>query len=226
MEFKSMITEALARLILHRNVLYRALLWPLAVIVITDVGLGSEHNAIFTALLEIIGLLGYLYFAIVVHRVVLLGPDAVSRWGIVTWTKRETLFLLHLIGIVVPVIPLVVLNQVSVWVTLIAACGYFYLTMRISLVFPGIAIGKKFSFHDSWKMTASYNKLMFLAALVVPIITALPFGLLSRIPFSEVPLSILSCVVLALDIAVLSVVFRYISEKQSPPVTEELINDQ
>ena len=226
MEVKNMITEALARLILHRKVLYKALLWPLAVIVITEVGQAPEHDAIVSTLLDIVGLLGYVFFAIVVHRVVLLGPDAVSAWGITRWTSRETHFLLHLIGLIIPLIPLVLLTSISVWGTLLVLIGYCLLMMRVSLVFPGIAIGNKFTFHDSWKMTVQHKKLMFCVVLLLPAITSLPLGLLSRIPFSEIPVSIFSCVMLAFEIALLSVVYRHIVEEQGPPETEQLVNDQ
>src|SRR5690606_34925168 len=85
-------------------------------------------------------------FAITTHRVLLLGPNSVPTWGITSWTKRETFFVLHVLGLYLIVKAMTFLAYISSVGGIIALVLMFWIIGRFCLVFPGIAVDKGVSF--------------------------------------------------------------------------------
>ncbi len=116
----------------------------------------------------------YAIFSIATHRMVLLGPESVPKWGITSWSKRETYFILHAVGIGLLLFPLALLGMIPIIGSVVAVTIYLWLLGRLSLVFPGIAIDKGVTFKLSWDLTANYQISILLVILVPPLILAIP----------------------------------------------------
>ncbi len=115
-------------------------------------------------------------FAITVHRVVLLGPEAVPQWGLWKWTRRETVFILHFFGLMLMMLPLTLFTRAgpvsepsAISGMLVAYVGLCWLWGRLSLVFPAIATDADVSFKYSWEQTKGYQGVMFGVVMIFPI---------------------------------------------------------
>ncbi len=112
--------------------------------------------------------------AIVVHRILLLGENSVSNWGIVAWTKREARFVSRYIGISLilgsMLFFLYAIKIGTINIGLITAILFgFILWSRWLLIFPGIAVDQPLSLAQSWALTENCKLLMALVAVVLPI---------------------------------------------------------
>lgn len=173
--------------------------------------------------------------AITTHRVVLLGSDTVSEWGLQKWAKRETVFTLYVLGLL------------AIWETVFALDNVFFgekatyvsviflivllglslsINVRISLVFPSIAIGQSIGLKGSWKLAEGYERLMMQVVFIFPLLLGIPF-IISLIlfvypihiffpdlemiePFSE----ILEPLFTVFIIVALSVTYRFIMDEK------------
>jgi len=171
------------------------------------------------------GLLGwlrvpvYVVFAIVTHRLVLLGPPAIPPWGLGRWTRRETLFALHLLGMCLCAIPAFVLGLGigTVFPLLGAAvglCAFVWSTSRLALVFPGIAIDQGVSFGLSWKLTANYQWPMVVIFVLYPLLLGVPAYLLARLPEAFLLAEALDSLMTVFTIAALSLAYREIRGRE------------
>lgn len=213
MEFKKVVVAALAQLNNHRQVLLKALAIPFfAYLTIDLVSLPHNHPGLGW-FLYVSGTAIQVILAITIHRVVLLGPGSVSTWGITSWSKRESFFALHLIGmLVMPMALSSVIHIIGNSLTLVALVLILWLISRISLVFPGIAVDKGVSFNLSWEMTKNYQMLMFWAVTICPLLLAILHLMLKLIPHTYLLVSFISTLILVIEVAVLSMAYKLISE--------------
>ncbi len=194
-------------------------------------------------LLYFLGIGLQLVFAITTHRIILIGPDAIPKWGLNKWTSRETVFIFHALAIMLFKL---IMNFAQYlpesirieggWVCMLIA---FWLIGRLSLVLPSIAIDQKISFDDSWKLTRNYQGLMIFivgfypllvgtATIMVTFSSSIVFPtLLNFFPFElETPLasfileiykdlltSSLHMIALVFQVSALSVVFKAIYQE-------------
>lgn len=169
----------------QRVALGRALLLP--GICLTILNLVSDR--IDEAELSLLALVGagsaaiYAIFAVVCHRVILLGPESLpNRWGLFL-TEREGRFLIWVVLIAlcagaatvpaaIPIaIPMVILEleglvaDVAIW---LATLPGFYLLARWSVLLPSIAIDDRFGMKEAWSLTRG-NGWRLTIALEIPI---------------------------------------------------------
>ncbi len=163
---------------------------------------------------SIASLIAFVYLAIIVHRVVLIGSNSIPSWGIRAWGKRETSFFLHSIGvwfaIIVPwlflttlVVPLdskIPMNLRFLPVLLIIA--------RLSLVFPSIAINQKLSFRESWRLTKEHKFLVLFLVGVMPLLINLPAHFIPETLIGTIFGSIFGCATTVVTVALLSKTFE------------------
>jgi hypothetical protein len=194
----------------------RALLLPFAALIVLGIiesALGGKGAAALVWLLKVPI---YAVFAIVTHRIVLLGQDSVPAWGIGRWTRRETLFALHMLGMVLCIIPALVLGAglgaLSVWVGLfVAFAGSIWVFSRLSLVFPALAVDKGVSFGLSWDLTERHQWPMVVVCVVYPMLLGIPAIALSRLPNVVVAIpEILDTLLTVFTVAALSLAYREI----------------
>ncbi len=210
MEITRVVSAALHNVIFYRRRLAKALAIPFAIYLLLDVFSYLNDSVFGAALLWVLYTGVYAVFAITTHRILLLGEDSVSEWGLRAWTARETSFALHLIGISLLFFPLGMLAVVPFVGAVVALLLGCWIAGRLSLVFPGIAVERGVSFGQSWEETEHHQLLMFLVVLVVPVLLALPGLLLHFFPFGHVLTSVFSTLVVVFEVAALSMAYRLI----------------
>ncbi len=211
MEFKKIIAGTFYYIFEYKRNLVRALAWPFIAFVFLDAIEYLEPEIALSFVVGALTIFVQTIFAITTHRIVLLGPESVSKWGLTSWTKRETYFFLHVIGLSLMIIPIVLLGFIPILGSIIALVIICWILGRFSLVFPGIAIDKGVSFRLSWKLTETYQLLMFLVVVVFPILLAIPTIILIWIPYTFLLSSLLSTFVIVFEVAALSMAYQLIT---------------
>lgn len=212
MEFKKVVAGALVYVIQYRQVLLKALAIPFVVYLLLDAATLLDIPPVLEWLLAALGVGVQAIFAITTHRVVLLGPGSVSTWGITSWSERETFFVLHIIGLGLLMVPIALVGFIPIIGALVALVLICWVTGRLSLVFPGIAVDKGVSFKLSWEMTQNYQMLMFLVVILFPMLLAIPAIILGFIPYTFLFSSFISTFVIVFQIAALSMAYQLICE--------------
>lgn len=187
----------------------------------------------------------YALVAINVHRIALLGDDAVPTWGIVSWSMRESRFLGWLILIYVAMmgfilIPMIVLMLIGSWaggaslIAIFAGLGmiavYFaavYSFCRLMMMFPATAMDRKPNLKWSWRLTEANGWRIFLATTFFP---ALIFGLIGAVlgialisvdqTYTNLAILPVSLVGMVWGIAILSFSYRYLMNDGNREVGE------
>jgi hypothetical protein len=211
MEFGKVVAGAFFYVGKYRQVLIKALAIPFVVYLAIDASTLLDLPLALSWLLAILGVGVQTIFAITTHRVVLLGSNSVSTWGITSWSNRETSFVLHIIGLVLLMIPLAILGLIPVLGGIIALVIICWVSGRLSLVFPGIAVDKGVSFRLSWELTEQYQMLMFLVVVIFPVLLAIPAILLNFLPYTFLLTSLLSTFVVVFEVAALSMAYQLIT---------------
>ncbi|EAR61591.1 hypothetical protein [Neptuniibacter caesariensis] len=221
MEFKKIAAGSFYYVGKYRVVLAKALAVPFLLLVALDAVTFLGLDTATGYLVDFLSLFVNVIFAIIIHRIVLLGPNSVSAWRLIGWSKRETFFLLHLIGIGIALLPSILLGYVPVLGPLLALIFICWMLGRLSLVFPGIAIDKGVDFKISWELTKNHQLLMFLVVIVLPILIAIPFiaiivalSLMLEVPQIMYVKSFIVAIVLVFEIAALSMTYQLITSKQ------------
>lgn len=172
----------------------------------------------------VFSMLLYAIFAIITHRLVILGDDSVPRYGMSSLSKREMLFLGY--SIVIPLIlalPIVLLLQfdeggLKTLLLIAGASLYAYIITRVSLVFPAVAIDKWVTPLTSWQMTRSHQSTMLLGLLFFPlmlggIVSLISFLLAQVFPYIVISIfeSLAGSLLLVFTITILSLIYAEIT---------------
>lgn len=211
MEFKKILFGSFYTVYNFRGHLARALLLPFTLLVVIQATAFLDTPAYMDWILSPIAWAIYAIFAITTHRMVILGPESVPKWGITSWSKRETYFILHAVGVGLLLLPLAVLVVIPVVGPVIAVAIYLWLLGRLSLVFPGIAVGKGVTFKLSWELTSNYQIPMLLVILVPPLILTIPTLVLGLAPYGWFISSVFSCFIIVFEVAALSLAYQAIT---------------
>ena len=155
----------------------------------------------------------YSVIAITTHRVILLGPNSVPEWGITSWSKREIYFFLHFMGLCLITIAAVLLNFIPFLGAIAIFVVICWLLPRFSLVFPGVAVDKGVSFKLSWRLTRSYQLLMFLVVVIFPILLILPLLVFELIPYGYFLSNIFIALVIVFQVSALSLTYKKITSE-------------
>jgi hypothetical protein len=108
-------------------------------------------------------------------------------------------------------IPIALIGIIPVVGAVAALVLICWVTGRLSLVFPGIAVDKGVSFKLSWEMTEGYQILMFLVVILFPIMLAIPAIILDFIPYTFLLSSFISTFVVVFQVAALSMAYQLIT---------------
>lgn len=140
------------------------------IILIESVGKSIDvENRYFGYAVLLLTPIFYTYYAVICHRLVILGNASVPPFGIRKWTIRETRFLGWLIGFWLVLMLLmesrsmmahllisllgisgVTVFQISLVIIILLV---MYLLARLSMIFPAVAIGKKPSIKWAWDIS-------------------------------------------------------------------------
>lgn len=212
-EFKKVIAGVFYYVFKYRKTLAKALAWPFSVFILLDCIEYLEFGILATTFIGIAKIAIQTVFAITTHRVVLLGPESVPKWGLTSWSKRETFFAFHIVGLYLIIIFLSFLGAIPVLGAILALVVLCWLIGRLSLVFPGIAVDKGVSFNLSWELTKNYQLLMFLVVIVFPLLLTIPIVLVTLVPHAFLLSSLLSTFVLVFEVAALSMAYLLITSE-------------
>jgi len=210
MSFKYIVAGAIGLVYESRAVLSKALLVPFALYMLLDAISALKLAVPVTYAVFILNVAVQTVFAITTHRVLLLGPGSVPKWGLYKLSKRELYFVAHLLGLGLILLPLGLLTFIPFVGGILAIVLYCWLVGRLSLVFPAIAIDQGVSFKYSWELTKNYQLLMFLVVIIYPILLAIPalfIGLVSNMSYI---VSFLSTLATVFVVAALSVSYKLI----------------
>lgn len=199
-----------------RAELSRALAIPsFGLILIIGIGYPNSKlgpTAIFLGILEFVI---YTLMAVTTHRLILLGPDSVPKWGLNKITERELKFILYSLGLFLMLILPAQLTLIPYAGWILAMLGMCYLLGRFSLIFPAIAIDQKWSYQKSWQATQPHQIMMVTIVIIFPIVIAIPETLLSNNTYTEFISLIISVVTEVFVIAALSMAFKAIETEAS-----------
>jgi len=217
MTIKTTIWGAFGYVYLYRSQLTQTLFIPIALLIAFDfVAIGNTSVPLFY-LLNILPIILYVLIAITTHRILLLGPESVSKWGVSMPGKRELFFILYSIGLAICLAPIGFLTLIPYIGGALSFVTMFYIAARVSLVFPAIATDRGWSFLDSWQATRHHQVLMLVVVAVFPLAIGIPEMLLSNIPYITPVLSLIAAMTMVLTIAALSVAFQIITKEASTP---------
>ncbi len=216
---------ALALLLHYRRELSKALVFPLLGYLIVGVAMVGTTNTLTATMGSLLSMALQCLIAVTVHRVLLLGPESVEHWGPRRWTSKDSKFLLHMVGLVLIItfsmLPFLLLAAFSPAITLLGALiCYTFVSMRLSLVFPAIAIERDFGYRDAWLLSSRYLKEMFFTVALVPLLVMLPMLPLALM-FAFSPLAmdavatVWSILATVFIIAALSVTYKGIVEAEA-----------
>lgn len=233
--------------------LIRAAFVPLLIsFVLYGLQLAVRDSPALSVLAELLLLLPYTLFAVAWHRLVLLGPAEAPAPMAPVWQKRHWRFLGYTLivtaisyGFSLLYGPLIapLLSEGSairvgealllMFMLLLAT----YLVLRLSFVFPAVAVDERYGFADSWRHTKDQG-LPLLAAMFLTLIPAM-LGMLMILQFLLVFVAadssaaepgalaraidlVLRYVIIALSLSVLSIAFKvctgWIPDLPGPPI--------
>ena len=199
-----------------RTQLSKALLLPFILSVLLDVLSLTWSNFFFGVIYSILSLTLRTIFAITTHRMILLGPSHVPEWGIIKWSRRENVFIFHILALVLILFLISFLfflfHHVAIIFIILLILYILLLIPRLSLVFPAIAIGDACTFKNSWFFTKNYQKLMVFSTILIPLIVSIPEILIGYIPHTFLIVSVLSNLTIIIGVSSLSLSYRFIKE--------------
>lgn len=156
----------------------------------------SSDNLLLYSVIVLAALITYPVFAVTVHRITILGQEAVPKFGYFYFTLREIHFGILLILVswlagALSSLPFTLVNFISHLIfdirikddSLYAfmALPFFYLFGRFSLVFPAVAINGAGDIKWAWKISQGNGwRLAVLTGLIPWILTA-GYGLLAHL---------------------------------------------
>jgi hypothetical protein len=159
MKFKKIIYETVGSLNENKAVLVKALFIPFILLIALDAIEWLEPHVLILIIGDIVSFVIYAIFAIITHRIVLLGPMAVSKWGLYKWTQRETMFVFYYIILEGLFLPIYYIEDLPVAILLVLLIFSIWLATRFSLVFPATAIDHRTSLTTSWELTKNRQNL-------------------------------------------------------------------
>ncbi len=210
MPFAKIITAAYHHLVDQRRILIRVLARPFIAILVVDIVESMTSSSVNHLILGLLHLFATLLLIVTTHRIILLGESSVNRWGIVSWTKRETIFLLYSIGLALILTSSFSLYGFIDYGRVILGLASLWIISRLSLVFPGVAVDKGITFRFSWKLTQNYQGLMFLVVVIIPILLVIPLWFVTSLPFGNIIFLPVSILLLIFEVALLSTSYQYI----------------
>lgn len=196
-------------------------------------------NIGFLIWIIILGLAGVL-FAITCHRLVLLGNESVPKYGLASWTARETRFVgwtlaafgfAAFFGFIVNIPVLVLIAALSgnsgpppaLWVA--SACGIlawipgYYLFARLSILLPATAVDERPSVVWARQLTRGNGWRLFLIVILLPVFITLGSGilffLLGHSVIANLLISATGCVLGVIQVAALSLSYKHLTESST-----------
>lgn len=168
-------------------------------------------------------------FAVTCHRIVLLGNSEVPKYGILSWSKRETRFLgwtivgyffftlitMFVGAFAIPIIATGSSTELTYVITLAILVPGSYVLSRLSILLPATSVDERPNLKWAWNITSGNGwKLLLIVALLPQLVSAVyvfidwPEHLI--IQFA---IGLLTYALVAIEIAALSVSYRFLNRR-------------
>ncbi len=180
--------EAYSLVFVRLGLLVKAAAFPYLIsTVLAVLSVTAQSNWALTMLVVILGFVPYTIFGVSWHRLTLLGPSAGAPSVTPAWKRRHSRFLGYALAVtligygLVVVITLsgvllaVPLGESAVWILALAvvvggSIVFFYMIMRLSFVFPAVAVDEAYRLAHAWTHTRGQG----FRLIGLMILTALP----------------------------------------------------
>ena len=174
----------------------------------------------------------YVLFAVVCHRVVILGESSLPSGIGIFWSERETRFLGWTVALIIAswglglvlgmfalILPGSILGLSTPWLPyLVTGAFLFYFYIRLSLVFPATAVDRSTSLADAMLLSTG-NGLRMMAAVLIPSIPLLGFGYVLSVLIGDlnsiadlVVWEITAYAIMTITVCVVSVIYRLLAD--------------
>ena len=142
----------------------------------------AEELGFGSMLLLAINLFVYVSFAVVCHRLVLLGNTSIPKFGIIGWSGREFRFFIWGVKVGMAFLVALVLTGMIVGsiapsdisfftpILILLSIPFAYLVSRISPLFPATATGKIYDLKWAFTLTEGNGLRMMVIVILIPII--------------------------------------------------------
>ena len=234
-DFKLPILEIIAEAFARTNSNLKLLIYPLSVISLFILAYEfvvpnyfDEYNKFGLAIGMCIHVVLYALFAITCHRIVILGFDAVPKFGLFKLSSREIKYLAY-IGISYLFFFVTYLGfewffghlfQLGADISIVLSLLYFavmviclYSVGRLILVLPSVAVDNPISPKTSFKLTEGNGWRIFFVVIIVPLLSGILVGLLpDGLIVLEVLGSIFWLYLYVIEVSALSISYRYLIE--------------
>ena len=186
-------------------------------------------NALFRSVDVIIQTAFYILFAITCHRLALIGNQSVPEYGMLSWTKRESNFLIWLFvvsiagGITYQVISLPLLNISEASENNLGESYYLayiptlYILSRLSLLYPATAVDRQVDLRWAWRLSKNNGWRLTIVVGFLPMffVYLTDFLLRENATWIEYMIfQILGFIILAVEIVALSFSYKHLTESQ------------
>ena len=196
--------------------LAKALFLPvLAYLAIASLMIVYDDNTTLTWISMIATLIPVTLIAVTTHRIILLGPESVPAWGINRFGRSEIKFTLAQFVVIIFLAPVMVLFFIPFVGPILGMVAAAYMLGRMSLVFPSIALQRKFDFKDSWDATKNHKFMMFVVVAVFPFVLGMIEFMLDRIQGIAIVVQAISLFTMVYVVAALSIAYRIVMEPES-----------
>lgn len=209
----------------YRKALFRVLLFPLAFVMVLNLvsSLMPHGWSMVGWALMALGFLVCCLMAVSIHRVLILGPESLPKWGLTRLSARELRFAVYLFALIVlsraamlptalmvylPVSWLGEINVFAIIITWGAIIGF--LIARLYLVFPGTAVERGLLLRDSWRLTRPHALMIFIVGVLIPQLSFMVLDVLWELPVIRYTATLLVLAWLGFTVAMLSVAYKVI----------------
>jgi len=216
--------EALGK---RRRAVFGAILLPAILLVVVDtLGPWATISAFGAAAYLVLSLVAYVWLAISIHRIVLLEETFKIRWG---WRESRFLGWMIVFSLIIGVGTWFVIaafesigmpsgGVIGTAFQVLVAIAVFYFTSQYFLIFPAVAVDRKYTLKHSSVDTEDYRLTTFAVVAVFPVLLSLiylPAALISNLMLYSLVRSLLSIISITIGVAMLSVLFRELASGKS-----------
>lgn len=190
----------------------------------------APDPSLFTSMLYIIPyVILFTLFAVTCHRIVLLGNSEVPKYGILSWSQRETRFIgwtivgylfFTLITMFVGVfaIPVIATSFSAVFayvIPLVVLVPGGYVLSRLSILLPATAVDERPNLKWAWNITSGNGWKLFLIVALLPQLVSAVYVFVDWPEYLIIQFAIglLTYALVAIEIAALSVSYRFLNRK-------------
>jgi len=187
--------EAYGRVFLHLGLVAKAGALPFALsVLLTGLGLSAMHSPLAGVLVALASLVPYTLFGVSWHRATLLGATAAPVPLLPGWKQRHWRFLGYLAAVILIVYGLILVLSLAggmllsigraetgpgpaAQIALMAAVAViiFYVLLRLSFVFPAVAVDEAYGLRHSWTHTRGQG-LRLLGAMILTVVPLVLLG--------------------------------------------------